>query len=199
MSRVGREFPVRIKPTAVVSFSGNSPPLIKPDGRISRIRLSVAVHRTRFRGRPLRGATQCPLGRSNLCGRCYLPNGSYRTVLRLAVHLDQVRSLRSSLITTFTATTNRSDCSPGRVGLLRRGGVGPGVGREPTRGALATYSPQPCGHPVLADPAARMVGPVVIVASPSVHRVCQCPTLSAFTHPVGARLRGCLSLSGLTR
>ena len=57
---------MKIKPTAVVSSSVSAPPLIKPDGRISRIRLSVAVHRMRCRGRPLCGATQCPLKRADL-------------------------------------------------------------------------------------------------------------------------------------
>ena len=188
---------MKIKPTGVVSSSVSSPPLIKPDGRISRIRLSGAVHRTRYRGRPLRGATQCPLKRTNLCCRCYLPNGSHRTVLCFAVHLDQVRSLCSSLVTTFIATMDRSDCSPGRVGLPRLGGVVPSVGFTPTRRALSTYFPQPSGHPVLADPAARLIEPVVILAFPVIHRDCQCPTLSAFTHPVGVRRRGCFLLSGL--
>jgi hypothetical protein len=50
---------------------------------------------------------------------------------------------------------------------------------------------------MLADPAARLIGPVVIMASPILHRVCQRPTLSAFAGPEVARLRGYLSLSGL--
>ena len=90
---------MRIKPTVVVSASGNSPPLIEPDKRISRIRLSEAVHRRGYRGRPLRPATQCPWKRANLSCRCYLPRGSHRTALRFAVHVDQVRSLRSSPVT----------------------------------------------------------------------------------------------------
>ena len=85
---------------------------------------------------------------------------------------------------------NRSDFSPNRTGLPRQVGVEPGVGPEPTRRDLSTYCPQPSEHPVLADPAAPMVGPIVILAFPTIHRDCQRPTLTAFTQFEGARLRG---------
>jgi len=84
------------KPTVDVSSSLRSPPLVEPDRRFYRIRLSEVVHRSRYRGHPLRTATQCPLKRAPLSRRCYLPQGSHRTVLRFAVHIDQVRPLRSS-------------------------------------------------------------------------------------------------------
>ena len=87
--------------------------------------------------------------------------------------------------------------SLGRVSLPRCCGVEPSVGFGPTRGVLSTYFPQPSGHPMLADPAARLIGPVVILASPNVHRVCQSPTLSAFTGHEAVRLPGCLILTGL--
>ena len=90
---------MRIKPTVVVSASGNSPPLIEPDRRFSRIRLSEAVHRTRCRAEALRGATQCPWEPASRSVRFYLPEGSHRTALDSAVHVDQVRSLRSSPVT----------------------------------------------------------------------------------------------------
>lgn len=158
-----------------------------------------------FRGRsprtlsrpPLRRTTQCPLKRANLSRRCYLPPGSHRAVLPFAVHLDQVRPLRSSLVTTFLATMGRSDFSLGRVGLPRSSGVVPGVWPAGTRGDLSICCPQLCRHPMLAYPAARLTGPIVILASPILHRVCQRPAHAAFTGLEAVRLRGCLRLTGL--
>jgi hypothetical protein len=83
----------------------------------------------------------------------------------------------------------KGQMASGRTGILRGCGVGPGAGREPARGALSIYLPQSSRHPVLADPAAPLMGPVVILASPNVHRDCQRPTLSGFTKHEEVQLR----------
>ena len=179
-----------IKPTVVVSASGNSPPLIKPDRRISRIRLSVVVHRTRYRGRPLRGATQCPLRRANLHCRCYLPRGSHRTVLRFAVHVDQVRSLRSSPVTGLRRYYEplrllpRPNGPNGFTACIRR------WTSPPTGGDLIPYPHHPSEHSTPADPAAVMTGHRVVQASPVYHRVCFGPVLAAFAIRGAARRCG---------
>ena len=181
---------MRIKPTEVVSSSGNSPPLVKPDRRFSRIRLSVAVHRTRCRGRPLRGATLLPLKRANLGCRCYLPGGSHRTVLRFAVHVDQVRPLRSSPVTGLRRYY-------GPLRLLPRQNRPHGFAAcarcwasPPTGGDLIPCPDHPSEHSTPADPAAVMTGQCVVQASPVHHRVCFGPVLTAFAICGAARRCG---------
>ena len=181
---------MRIKPTVVVSSSGNSPPLVKPDRRFSRIRLSVAVHRTRCRGHPLRGATLLPLRRANLCCRCYLPGGSHRTVLRFAVHVDQVRPLRSSPVTDLHRYY-------GPLRLLPRQNRPHGFAAcarcwasPPTGGDLIPCPDHPSEHSTPADPAAVMTGHRVVQASPVHHRVCFGPVLTAFAICGAARRCG---------
>ena len=181
---------MRIEPTVVVGVAGNSPPLVKPDRRVSRIRLSVVVHRTRCRGRPLRGATQCPLKRANLSCRCYLPDGSHRTVLRFAVHLHQVRPLRSSPVTGLRRYYEplrllpRPHGSRGFTACARR------WTSPPTGGDLIPCSLHPSEHSTPADPAAVMTGHGVVQASPVLHRVCFGPALAAFAIRGAARLCG---------
>jgi len=181
---------MRIEPTVVVSSSGNSPPLVKPDRRFSRIRLSMAVHRTRHRGHPLRGATQCPLKRPNLGCRCYLPRGSHRTVLRFAVHFDQVRPLRSSPVTGLRRYYEplrllpRPDGPHGFTACARRR-VSP-----PTGGDLIPCPHHPSEHSTPADPAAVMTGQCVVQASPGCPRVCFGPVLAAFAICGAARRCG---------
>ena len=171
---------MRIKQTVVVSSSGNSPPLIEPDRRFSRIRLSEVVHRRGYRGRPLRPATQCPWKRANLSCRCYLPRGSHRTVLRFAVHFDQVRPLRSNPVTGLRRYYEplrllpRANGTHGFTACVRR------WTSSPTGGDLIPYPHQPSEHSTPADPAAVMTGHRVVQASPVHHRVCFSPILAAF-------------------
>jgi hypothetical protein len=49
---------------------------------------------------------------------------------------------------------------------------------------------------VLADPAALLVGPIVIKAFPTIHRDCLRPILTAFAQFEGARLRGVYHFRG---
>ena len=183
---------MRIKPTVVVSSSGNSPPLIKPCRRFSRTRLSMAVHRTRCRDRPLCGATLLPLKRANLCCRCYLPGGSHRTCLRFAVHVDQVRSLHSSPVTGL-----RRYYEPLR--LLPRPNGPRGSPLVPAVGS----SPSPPEDLILSRPPFRTFHPAdrrsdwttYRSASPVLHRVCFRPVGSLRRLPGGSALR-CLRFQG---
>lgn len=181
---------MRIKPTVDVSSSGNSPPLVEPDRRFSRIRLSVVVHRSRYRGRPLRTGIQCPLRRSNLSCRCYLPRGSHRTVRRFAVHIDQVRSLRSSPVTGLRRYYEplrllpRPNGPHGFAACARRW-TSPPTGRD-----LIPYPLHPSEHSTPADPAAVMTGHRVVQASPVLHEVCFGPVLVAFAVCGAARRCG---------
>jgi hypothetical protein len=152
----------------------------------------VVVHRTRCRGDPLCGATQCPLKRANLSCRCYLPEGSHRTVLRFAVHVDQVRPLRSSPVTGL-----RRYFAPLR--LLPRPNGPHGFtacvrcwASPPTEGDLIPCPHHPSEHSTPADPAAVLTGPSCVVpASPVYHGVCFDPVLVAFAICGVARLCGC--------
>jgi len=181
---------MRIKQTVMVSVSGNSPPLIEPDRRISRIRLSEAVHRTRCRGCPLRGATQCPLKRADLGCRCYLPDGSHRTVLHFAVHVDQVRSLRSSPVTGLPRYYEPLRLLPRSHGPHGFAACARGWASPPAEGDLIPYPHHSSEHSTLADPAAVMTGQCVVQASP-VRGVCFGPALFAFAVCEAARLCGC--------
>ena len=178
---------MRIKPTVVVSASGNSPPLIEPDRRFSRIRLSEAVHRTRFRAEALRGATQCPWEPASRSVRFYLPEGSHRTALDSAVHVDQVRSLRSSPVTGLRRYYEplrllpRPNGPHGFTACARR------WTSPPTGGDLIPCPLHPSEHSTPADPAAVMTGHRVVQASPVVHRVCFGPALAAFAIRGAAR------------
>jgi hypothetical protein len=181
---------MRIKQTVVVSSSGNSPPLVKPDRRFSRIRLSVIVHRRRCRGHPLRAAIQCSLKGSKLSRRCYLPEGSHRTIQPFAVHTDQVRSLRSSPVTGL-----RRYYEPLR--LLPRPNRPHGFAAwarcwasPPTGGDLIPCPHHPSEHSTPADPAAVMTGQCVVQASPGCPRVCFGPVLAAFAICGAARRCG---------
>ena len=179
---------MRIKQTVVVSSSGNAPPLIEPDRRFSRIRLSEAVHRTRCRGHPLRGATQCPLRRTNLSCRCYLPEGSHRTVLRFAVHVDQVRSLRSSPVTGLHRYYEPLRLLPRPNGPHGFAACARCWASPPTERDLIPCPHHPSEHSTLADPAAVMSGQCVVQASPVRHGVCFGPALAAFAVCGAARL-----------
>jgi mRNA-degrading endonuclease toxin of MazEF toxin-antitoxin module len=181
---------MRIKPTVDVSSSGTSPPLVKPDRRFSRIRLSVVVHRTRCRDRPLRGATQCPLPRASLSCRCYLPCGSHRTVRRCAVHVDQVRSLRSSPVTGLHRYYEPLRLLPRPNGPHGFAACARCWASPPTGGDLIPCPNHPSGHSTPADPAAVMTGHRVVQASPVQHRVCFGPVLTAFAICGAARLCG---------
>ena len=182
---------MRIKPTVVVSASGNSPPLVKPDRRFSRIRLSVVVHRNRYRGRPLCIATQCSLKRPDLCYRCYLPEGSHRTVPRFAVHLDQVRSLRSSPVTGLRRYYEPLRLLPRPNGPHGFAACARSWASPPTGGDLIPCPNHPSEHSTPADPAAVMTGQCVVQASPVLHGVCFGPALAAFAVCEAARLCGC--------
>ena len=181
---------MRIKPTVVVSAAANSPPLIEPDRRISRIRLSEAVHRTRCRAEALRGATQCPLEPASRSGRFYLPKGSHRPALASAVHADQVRPLRSSPVTGL-----RRYYAPLRLLPRPHGPRGfTACARRwtspPTGGDLIPCPHHPSEHSTPADPAAVMTGHGVVQASPVFHRVCFGPALAAFAIRGAARRCG---------
>ena len=179
---------MKLEPTEVVSASASSPPLIEPDGRISRIRLSMVVHRRRYRSRPLRATAQCSLKRSNCCCRCYLPEGSHRTVLLSAVHIDQLRPLRSGPVTSLRRYYGPLRLLPrpneprGFTACVRR------WTSPPTGGDLIPCCQHPSRHSALADPAAALTGQAVIQASPVLHRVCLGPALAAFAVSVAARL-----------
>src|SRR5471030_1168855 len=181
---------MRIQPTVVVSASENSPPLIEPDRRFSRIRLSEAVHRTRYRGEPLRGATQCPLRRANLSCRCSLPHGSHRTVLRSSVHVDQVRPLRSSPVTGLRRYYEPLRLLPRPNGPRGFAACARRWTSPPTGGDLIPYPSQPSKHSAPADPAAVLTGHGVVQAAPVPHRVCFGPVLAAFAVCGAARLCG---------
>ena len=181
---------MKIKPTVVVSAPRNSPPLIKPDRRISRIRLSEVVHRRRSRGHPLRAATQCALKRANRSWRSYLPRGSHRLILRFAVHVDQVRSLRSSPVTGL-----RRYYAPLRL-LLRpawpRGFTACALGRvsPPAAGDLIPSPNNPSAHSAPADPAVVVTGQTAVEVAPAHRRVYLGPVLTAFAVSGAARLYG---------
>ena len=181
---------MRIKPTVVVSSSGTSPPLVKPDRRFSRIRLSVVVNRNRYRGRPLCIAAQCSLKRLDLYCRCYLPVGSHRAVPRFAVHIDQVRSLRSSPVTGLRRYYEplrllpRPNGPHGFTACARR------WTSPPAEGDLIPYSYHHSEHSTPADPAAVITEHRVVQASPVHHRVCFGPVLTAFAIRGVARLCG---------
>jgi hypothetical protein len=171
---------MKIKQTVVVSSPVNSPPLAEPDGRISRIRLSMAVHRTRYRGRPLHGATQCPLKHADLSCRCYLPCGSHRTVLRFAVHFDQVRSLRSSPVTSLHRYYEPLRLLPRPYGPHGFTACARRWASPPTGGDLIPCPHHPSEHSAPADPAAVITRHCVVQASPVQHRVCLRPVPMAF-------------------
>ena len=181
---------MRIKPTVVVSSSGNSPPLVKPDRRFSRIRLSVVVPRRRYRGHPLCIAAQCPLKRANLSCRCYLPKGSHRTVLRFAVHVDQVRPLRSSPVTGLHHYYEPLRLLPRPNGPHGFAACARCWASPPTGGDLIPCPDHPSEHSTPADPAAVMTGHRVVQASPVHHRVCFGPVLTAFAIRGAARRCG---------
>lgn len=181
---------MQIKPTAVVSSPPNPSPLIKPDRRFSRIRLSEAVHRRRSRGRPLRAATQCPLEQPSLGWRFVFPVKEPSPTLCPAVHADQVRPLRSSPVTGLPRYY-------GPLRLLLRPAGPRGFAAcarpwtpSPTGGDLIPYLHHPSEHSTPADPAAVMIGQRVVQASPVRHRVCFGPILAAFTVCGAARLCG---------
>ena len=182
---------MKIKPTEVVSSPESSPPLVEPDGRISRIRLSRIVHRPHYRGRPLRGAAKSSLKRANLYCRCYLPRGSHRTVLRFAVPIDQVRPLRSSPVTGLRRYYEplrllpRPDGPHGFTACARRWTP------SPIEGDLIPYPDHPSEHSALADPAAALTGQRVVQAFPAVHGDCLGPVPVAFAISGAARLCGC--------
>jgi len=179
-----------IKPTAVVSSPPNSSPLIKPDRRNYRIRLSEAVHRRRCRGRPLRAATQCSLKRPGFVWRFIFPVKEPSPVLRLAVHLDQVRPLRSSPVTglrRYYAPLRlllRPD-RPRRFTACARRRTLP-----PAGGDLIPYTPNPSGHSTLADPATVMTRHGFVTVSPVDRGVYRYLALAAFAVRGAARLYG---------
>ena len=168
------------KPTVDVSSSLRSPPLVEPDRRFYRIRLSEVVHRSRYRGHPLRTATQCPLKRAPLSRRCYLPQGSHRTVLRFAVHIDQVRPLRSSPVTGLHHYYEPLRLLPRPHGPYDFTACARSWTSPPTGGDLIPCSHHPSEHSTPADPAVVMTGQRVVQASPVCHRVCFGPVLAAF-------------------
>ena len=181
---------MRIKPTVVVSSSGNSPPLVKPCRRFSRTRLSVVVHRTHYRGHPLRGAAKCSLKRANHSCRCYLPKGSHRTVLRFAVHVDQVRPLRSSPVTGLRRYYEPLRLLPRQNRPHGFAACARSWASPPTGGDLIPCPNHPSEHSTPADPAAVMTGQWIIQASPVLHRVCFGPVLTAFAICGAARRCG---------
>ena len=181
---------MRIKPTEVVSVSGNSPPLIEPDRRFSRIRLSEAVHRTRSRGRPLRSATQCSLEPASRFMRFYLPEGSHRAAIASAVHVGQVRSLRSSPVTSLHRYYEPLRLLPRPNGPRGFAACARRWASPPAGGDLIPYPDHPSEHSTPADPAAVMTGHRVVQASPVRHRVCFGPALTAFALRGGARRCG---------
>jgi hypothetical protein len=62
----------------------------------------------------------------------------------------------------------------------------------PSTGDLIPYLHVLHAHSTPADPAATLARPMVIQASPVLHRVCQRPALIAFTITTQVRLRGTL-------
>jgi hypothetical protein len=150
----------------------------------------VVVHHRRCRGHPLRAAIQCSLKGSEFFRRCYLPEGSHRTLQPFAVHTDQVRSLRSNPVTGLRRYYEPLRLLPrpngpyGFTACTRRW-VPP-----PTEGDLIPCPHHPSEHSTPADPAAVMTGHRVVQASPGCPRVCFGPVLAAFAIRGAARRCG---------
>ena len=181
---------MKIKRTVVVSSPVSSPPLAEPDERISRIRLSMVVHRTRYRSHALCGAAQRSWKHAGVSCRCYLPRGSHRTALCFAVHIDQVRPLRSSPVTSLRRYYEplrlllRPDGPHGFSACARRWTL------PPTGGDLILYANDPSGRSAPADPAAVMTGHTAVEVSPARRGVYLGPVLTAFAVSGAARLYG---------
>ena len=165
------------------------PPLIEPDRRISRIRLSEVVHRVAIE----------TIG-SSLCGRVsvaaherYPAFLSPRTEpsprpLLLWLHVDQVWPLRSRSVTSV-----HHYYRPLRLLRQPRGPHGFAAcarcrALSPAAADLILYPNLSSEHSVPANPAVAMTGQTVVQASPASRRVCLGPVPWAFALPAGARL-----------
>ena len=116
----------------------------------------------------------------NFCRRSYPRYQSHRLVLRFAVPVDQVRSLRSSLVTAFVATMNRSDFCASRPDLPHHVVVSGRRAPTPAGADLISYTLHPRMHSMPADPAVAMTGVTVISSLSRLRRVCLPPVLATF-------------------
>ena len=148
------------------------PPLIKPDERFSRIRLSGIVHRLAIGfERWTAAGDNCPpspvclrltiegsLKLPDFGWRCYPCEQGHRLVLNLAVPVDQVRLLRSNVVTAF--------CPPRR--WRDRGCTRRCVPRAHAPVGLSFLtSDNHRLHSAPADPAVAVTAATVVVASPA--------------------------------
>jgi hypothetical protein len=130
------------------------------------------------------------LKRQGFVGRFVFPVKEPSPALRLAVHADQVRPLRSSPVTGLRRYYEPLRLLPWPNGPRGFTACARRRASPPTGGDLIPYPYHPSEHSTPADPAAVMTGQCVVQASPVRHRVCFGPARIAFAVCVAARLCG---------